>query len=164
MEIWKEIEGYEGLYQVSNLGNVKSLNKRKGRILKTIKDHFGYLRVRLSKQGELKNHKIHRLVAETFLDNPNNYKQVNHKDENKTNNKVDNLEWCTPKYNCNYGTRNQRITNAQKGKQVLCIETGVIYPSANEVERQLGYNLGNISKCCNGKYKTAYKFHWKYVS
>ena len=79
MEIWKEIEGYEGLYEVSNLGNVKSLNKRKGRILKPIKDHFGYLRVNLY-NSEYKIHKVHRLVAEAFIPNPNNYPIINHKE------------------------------------------------------------------------------------
>lgn len=163
IEIWKDIEDYEGLYQVSNLGNVKSLgngnsNNSKERILKPAKLKDGYLEVSLSKQGKVKCYTIHRLVAEAFIDNSQNLPQVNHKDEDKTNNQVTNLEFCDAKYNINFGSRIQRIS-----KQVLCIETGVIYPSTNEVYRRLGFSQGNISSACNGKRKTAYKFHWKYV-
>ena len=157
MEIWKNIEGYEE-YQISTHGNVKSLRFGKERILKPATNKKGYLRVILSKQGKLKGYLIHRLVAEAFIDNPNNYQQVNHRDEDKANNYIENLEWCTPKYNINYGTRTEKIS-----KQVLCIETGVVYTSTHQVERQLGFSNSYISKCCNGKYKQAYNFHWKYV-
>lgn len=158
MEIFKDIEGYEGLYQVSNMGNVKSLgnggsNASRERILKPIKLKNGYLQVGLYKEGKLKHYIIHRLVAQAFIDNPNNYPQVNHKDEDKTNNKVENLEFCDCQYNIDYSL----------SKQVMCLETGKIYPSTHQVERELGYNIGSISKCCNGKLKTAYKFHWQYV-
>lgn len=153
MEIWKDIEGYEGLYQVSNYGRVKSLNKRKGRILKPAKDKGGYLRVALHKQGTQKHYKIHRLVAQAFIPNPQNLPQVNHKDENPTNNTVQNLEWCDCQYNIDYS----------QSKQVLCLETGKVYKSVMEVERQLGFAQSNISACCNGRYKQAYSFHWCYV-
>lgn len=171
-EIWKDIEGYEGCYQVSNLGRVKSLGNGKThnsseRILKgnNIK---GYLVVKLSKEGKQKQYLIHRLVAQVFIPNPNNLLQVNHIDEDKTNNTVSNLEWCSAKYNMNYGTRTQRVveknTNHQnKSKKVTCIETGKIYVSTMQVERDLGFAHANISYACTGRYKTAYGFHWKYI-
>lgn len=172
-EIFKDIEGFEGLYQISNLGRVKSINynkTRKEKILKYRKHRYGYLMVVLFKDGKRKEILVHRLVAQAFLPNPDNLPQVNHKDENKTNNCVENLEFCDAKYNSNYGTRNERVAksltgvyNTKKSKPVMCIETGVIYPSTNEVQRQLGFSRGNISQCCNGKKNTSYKYHWKYV-
>ena len=117
---WKDIPGYEGLYQVSNIGEVKSLNyKRTGKshLLKQAKDRDGYFKVILVKDKKHKNKSVHRLVAETFLDNPGNLPQVNHKDENPGNNLVTNLEWCTAKYNVNYGTRNERAGKAQLGEK-----------------------------------------------
>jgi hypothetical protein len=125
-EIWKPIKGYEGKYQVSNLGRVKSLNYNrsgKEKILKPILSHNGYLLVKLSKNGKTKNFRINRLVVETFIPDKNNFKsmpdedrnkinlnnlKVNHIDENIKNNNIENLEWCTHKYNMNYGTINQR--------------------------------------------------------
>ena len=171
MEIWKDIEGYEGLYQISNLGNVKSLNYNKTgkeRILTPQKNNKSYLKVGLCKQAKSKTYKIHRLVAQAFLPNQNNLPQVNHKDEDKQNNAASNLEWCTNKYNSNYGTRNKRvaesnINNPKRSKQVLCVENGVIYPSTMELQRQLGLPQQNISHCCNGKRKTCGGFHWCYV-
>ena len=120
-EIWKEITGYEGLYQVSNLGNVRRighLETNKNGIQRTLKDKNlkpkvdgkGYVHVILFNHNKRKTIRIHRLVAEMFIPNPNNYPQVNHKDEDKQNNKVDNLEWCTNKYNSNYGNRCQNIS------------------------------------------------------
>lgn len=162
MEIWKDISEYDGLYKVSNLGRVKSLGndkKRKEKILKPIKYNCGYLIVGLSKQGKRKLYLVHRLVAEAFIDNPNNFRELNHIDEDKTNNCVSNLEWCDRKYNINYGTRNEKIS-----KRVLCVETNKIYPSTNEVQRQLGFANSHISSACNGKLKQAYGFHWRYVS
>ena len=161
IEIFKDIEGYEGLYQISNYGNVKSLGNdktRKEKILKIKKTILGYLTVNLSKQGKYNTYRVHRLVATAFIDNPQNLPEVNHKDENKTNNHVINLEWCERKYNVNYGTRTDKCS-----KQVLCVETGVVYPSTIEVERQLGFNNANIGKCCLNKLKTAYGYTWCYV-
>lgn len=122
-EIWKPIVGWEGLYEVSNLGNIRSLDKyvnsgiknnikvlRKGQLLK-IRINQGYLEVTLTHNNKRKYCKVHRLVAQTFIPNPDNLPQINHKDENPLNNNVENLEWCTAKYNCNYGTRNNRIYN-----------------------------------------------------
>lgn len=119
IEIWKDIEGYEGLYQVSNMGNVKSLNyKRSGkeRLLKPRKNKLGYMFVGLYKDNKPKNFRVHRLVAMTFLENPNNLSCVNHKDENPSNNHVDNLEFCTHEYNMNYGTIKERKSKKMKGK------------------------------------------------
>lgn len=115
-EIWKDVKGYEGLYQVSNLGRVKSLDRidrkgrlRKGRILKPSSNGRGYLNVCLTVDNIPHTIKVHRLVAEAFISNPDNLPQVNHKDEIKTNNHADNLEWCTAEYNSNYGSRNVRM-------------------------------------------------------
>lgn len=128
VEIWKDIEGYEGLYQISNMGRVKSLAKqtlcghrkeqtifRNEKFLSLRCNKKGYLQVGLSKNGIRKQFTVHRLVAQTFIPNPNNLPQVNHKDENKTNNCIENLEWCTAEYNCNYGNHKSNISNALKG-------------------------------------------------
>ena len=117
IEIWKDIPDYEGLYQVSTLGNVKSLKRGKERLLKPSKTNNGYMFVTLYKNTKHKIFKVHRLVAMTFLENPNNLSCVNHKDENKDNNHVDNLEFCTHEYNNNYGTRNERVSKKMKGKK-----------------------------------------------
>lgn len=119
-QCWKDIPGYQALYQVSNTGRVRSLNyNRTGKIkiLKQRKDKLGYRSVFLCKDGKLKKYSVHRLVALAFIPNPNNYPIINHKDENKINNTVWNLEWCTQEYNNNYGNRNKKISKAHKGKQ-----------------------------------------------
>lgn len=131
MESWKDIEGYEGVYQVSNEGRVRSLGNNKKRKEKTLKpqcDRLGYLTVLLYK-GKPKRLLIHRLVAKAFLPNQNDYPIINHKDENKENNFVfinedgsvdsekSNLEWCTSKYNCNYGTRNNKMVRARENNK-----------------------------------------------
>ena len=160
-EIWCPIKGYEGIYEVSDQGRVRSLKFGKERILKQGRNPEGYLLVCLCKNGEHKAYKVHRLVAQTFIPNPDNLPQVNHKDENKENNSVHNLEWCTNKYNSNYGTRNQRIS-----KSVLqYTKSGVFvreWKSATDVKRNLGYSSCDISSCCTGRYKTAYNFIWKF--
>lgn len=162
-EIWRDIEGYEG-YQVSSLGRVKLLDYRqtgKERIMKA-GNKKGYLRIGLCKDGKQKFYRVHRLVATAFIPNPDNLPQVNHKDENKTNNRVENLEWCSAEYNSNYGTRTKRSVEKRK-KQVLCIETGKIYSSAVQIDIELGLSKGNISKVCLGKHKTCGGFHWCYI-
>ena len=166
-EIWKDIEGYEGAYQVSNRGRVKSLNyNRSGKegILKLGKDKDGYLQVVLCKNSKLKTVKIHRLVAQTFINNPNNLPEVNHKDENKENNCADNLEWCDRKYNMNYRTVKQKIGAANQ-KNIRCIETGEIFSSMVEAERKTGINQTHIGKCANNikHYVTARRLHWQFV-
>lgn len=117
IEIWKDIEGYEGLYQISNLGNVKSLNYNHTGLekrLKPQKSNKGYLRIELCKNGKKKKFSIHELVADTFIENPNNLPCVNHKDENKINNNVENLEHCTYSYNNTYGNRIKKFLETKK--------------------------------------------------
>mgnify|MGYP003463631969 FL=1 len=164
-EEWRDIEGYEGLYQVSNLGRVKSFNYRghKGciEILTPRLDGKGYEMVALYKEGKVRNTKVHRLVAQAFIPNPNNYPQVNHKDENKTNNDVKNLEWCTNKYNHNYGTRNERVGKSLS-KKVICITTGEIFNSMREACRKYNIHTGSMTECCRGKQKTAGGYKWEY--
>ena len=164
-EIWKDIKDYEGLYQVSNWGRVKSIKFGKERILKQhINIKGGYYYVCLLKNGKHKNYYVHRLVAEAFIPNSYNLPQVNHRDENKLNNNVDNLEWCTNEYNHNYGTINERISQSQS-KPVLQYDlNGNLikeWKSVNECGRN-GFNQGDICKCCNGKRKTAKGFIWVY--
>lgn len=164
-EIWKDIKGYEGLYQVSNYGRI--INYKSKRILKG-RVSFGYLRITLYKYGKAKTFMVHRLVAEAFISNPNKLPQINHKDENKMNNNVNNLEWCNSQYNINYGKRNEivskKLTNhPKKSKKIRCVETGIVYSSSREIERELGYFHSNILACCNGKRKTRGGYHWEYV-
>ena len=120
MEEWRDIKGYEGKYMVSNLGRVKSLNyKRTGKekIMKGVDDGRGYLILSLYREGKGKTCKIHKLVAQAFLENPMGYNEVNHKNEDKADNRVENLEWCSRLYNINYGTRNKRSAEKLKGRK-----------------------------------------------
>lgn len=159
IEEWRDVPGYEGLYEVSDQGRVR----RNGKILKPQTERWGYLHVFLSKNGIQKWGKVHRLVASAFLPNPQNLPQVNHKDEDKTNNAVSNLEWCDGKYNANYGTRNERVS-----KPVLQFDRDGNFirewPSASKVEEETGIYQQNISRCCLGRYgfKTAGGFVWRY--
>ena len=111
MEEWKNVIGYEGLYEVSNMGNVR--NVRRNTLLKLSKTNYGYIQVHLYKNGIRTGFQVHRLVAEAFLSNPDNLPMINHKDEDKTNNSVDNLEWCDAKYNVNYGHRTENAINTR---------------------------------------------------
>lgn len=181
-ELWKYITGYEGLYQVSNMGRVRSFDrwvigksnsKRliKGKILKPIKGSKGYLHVQLCKKGKINCYLVHRLVAQAFIDNSDNLPQVNHRDECKTNNVVENLEWCTASYNMNYNDgqkrRGVKKINGKRSKTVyqysLNGEFVKEWKSAHEVQRQLGYSRGSISTCCLGKRKTSYGYIWRYA-
>ena len=170
-EIWKDVDGTSGRYQISNLGNVRAFTRfRNGELLKPAKYSNGYLFVHFAKdtdkKGERHSYLIHRLVAQAFLPNPDGLPQVNHKDENKTNNRVDNLEWCTHLYNQNYGTKNQRIGEKNKisnGKPVYCIELDRVFCSASEAARFVGRNPTNVSAVCRGKEKICAGYHWKYV-
>ena len=163
IEEFRDIPGYEGLYEVSNLGRVRSLETE--RILKPSKNTWGYLFVSLYKNGIKKAVRIHRLVALAFIPNPDNLPCINHKDEDKTNNTVDNLEWCDDKYNANYGTRNERIAEKTR-KPVLQFDLlgNFIreWPSITKVEEETGIWQTHISKCCLGLRHTAGGYLWKY--
>ena len=163
-EIWKDVKDYEGHYQVSDKGRVKSVKFGKEIFLKQGSCR-GYLQVGLHKNGKYKTYKVHRLVAQAFIQNPNNLPEVNHLDENKENNCVDNLEWCDGKYNMNYGTRTQRVTEKLSKPVLQFTKSGEFvreWKSEMDVQRNLGYDHGNISACCNGNRKSAYGFLWKY--
>lgn len=186
-EEWRPVVGYEGLYEISNIGNVKSFVKYKqGKILKPAKDTKGYLFVNLQKHKIVKHCSIHRLVALAFIpnDDPEHKTQCNHRDENKQNNTVwinadgsinldkTNLEWVTPSENVNYGTRNERaskiMTNGKRSKPVkqMTLDGQIvkIWPSVSEAGRN-GYSISTIFGCCIGRksYKTHAGFIWQYA-
>ena len=164
-EIWCPIKDYEGLYEVSDQGRVRSLKFGKERVLNPVRDDGGYLLVNIWKNGEKKMCKVHRLVSQAFIPNPDNLPEVNHKDEDKTNNKVSNLEWCDRKYNQNYGTRTKRQAEKLSKPILQYTKSGEFvkeWKSMNDVQRNLGYSKGNISSCCTGRLKSAYNFIWKY--
>ena len=156
------IEKYPN-YTISDKGEIVNINTNKE--LKPYIRNDGYVIISLSKGGKKYKCYLHRLVAETFIPNPDNLPQVNHKDENKSNNCVSNLEWITPKDNCNYGTRNERQgLGHSKPIEQYDLEGNFIkeWNSAAQVERDLGFNHSNISKCCLGQQKTAYNYKWRY--
>ena len=175
-EIWKDKKDYEGHYQVSNWGRAKSIKFGKEQILKPVTDKDGYLQVNLWKNNKPKRCRIHRLVAEVFLEIPEElkhlkgtrYLQVNHKDENKLNNNAENLEWCSAKYNSNFGTRNKRIiaknTNGKRSKKVYqyTLDGQFVreWDSIRECGRN-GFNPTCICMCCRGKQKYHKGFIWK---
>lgn len=187
IEEWRPIEGYEGLYEVSNMGRIKSLKFDKEKILSQCRIKNGYLYVALCKNGKMKTYKVHRLVAQAFLENPSNLPCVNHIDENKVNNYVDNLEWCSYKYNSNHGTcqkrrvdstdykafQERRVANidwksvAEKlSRQVYQYSLDGtlvgIWDSTAECGRQ-GFDQGHVSQCCNGNRKQHKGFLWSYT-
>ena len=161
-KIWKDIEGYEGLYQVSNMGRVRSLDRinalgrrLKGRVLADKHNNRGYHTIALWRDGDIEYKFIHRLVAKAFLDNPDNLPEVNHKDENKENNAVSNLEWCTRKYNNNYGTRLGRVAKTLERPIYAITSSGHRYyfGSVNEAARVLGLKRQGITNCLHGRRK-----------
>ena len=179
-EEWKDIKGYEGLYQISNFGRVRTYDKLlnhfsgkkrilKGKVLKLSFDRRYYF-ITLYKEGKRKLCLIHRLVAEAFIPNPNNYTEVNHKGENKTKNYVWQLEWCTHKENCNYGTRNTRIVDSRTGtfrKRVTLqydMNNNLVarYCSLSEASRQTGLKVQDIHRVVKGNRKSCGGFIWKY--
>lgn len=178
MEIYKDVKGFEGLYKVSNYGNIKSLERKEicknilrirgERILKPSLRR-GYLFVTLSKNGQKKGVNIHKIVADHFLENIFNYPQIDHIDGDKENNNVENLRWVTAKQNSN----NKNSPNTFLGKKInkggkivlqFDLDDNLIneWVTTMEIQRVLGYQRGNISNCCNGLVKTAYGFKWKY--
>lgn len=184
-EVWKDVVGYEGLYEVSNLGNIRVVRKGSPFYLAqkaAQKNNRGYFTVLLSNGcGKQRRLTIHRIVAEAFLSNPCNYPQVNHKDENKTNNCVDNLEWCSRSYNVRYSMerhperavprehKNNSVRNGKKTSlrvQQLTLNGEVIkeWPNSRTVFRETGMSDWSISQCCRGIWKTAYGFKWQYAN
>ena len=172
-EEWRDVKGYEGRYQVSSMGRVKSLERKdclgrtvKERILKPNVVGRGYLRVILYAGGKTRTFFVHRLVCEAFHENPDNKPQVNHINEIKTDNRASNLEWATARENSNFGSRNERLGKAQSkpvGQYTLDGDLVKAWQSVNEVQRQTGFSQGNISLAANGKYKQAYGSIWRYV-
>lgn len=168
VEIWKDIKGFE-TYQVSNLGRVKSNRSRKT-ILKP-NDLKGYQQVTLINNNERKSFLVHRLVAKAFIPNPNNYQEVNHKDENKANNSVSNLEWCNRTYNCNYGDRNKKIRHYQqengsvRNREILQYDLNGNFIkewySIADICREFNVSQSSISKCCINK-GTSIGYIWRY--
>lgn len=170
-EEWKDIKGYEGMYQVSNKGRIKSFRIDKTGKLMSIRLVKGYPKVTFKVNGIPKDYYVHRLEMETFnpIENMENL-DVNHIDENKENNDLSNLEWLTHKENVNYGTRGKRAGDALKGdksplsKPVECIETGKQFNGLREVERILGIPATHISRACKRPdFRTAGGYHWKYL-
>ena len=164
MEIWKDIKGYEGDYQVSSYGRVKSYKNGKEKILKPRLTTRKYLQVHFCKNKIVKNFQVHRLVALAFLPNPQNFPHINHKDENKMNNNLENLEWCDAKYNNNYGNHGKRISESL-GKKIdqYTLDGKFVkeWESTMECERN-GYDHSNVAACCRGKRKTYKGFIWSY--
>lgn len=168
IETWKAIDGFPN-YFVSNTGKIKSCKQKKERLLKAGNRH-GYLFVALMRNGKRFNKLVHRLVIDAFGHNdfPEICTQVNHKDENKHNNIIDNLEWCSPKYNCNYGNRTMlsaihNTNHPNKSKPVKCVETGEVFMSICQVEREKGYLRSCINHVLRGRRKKAYGYHWEYA-
>lgn len=179
-EVWKDIKDYEGLYQVSNTGLVRSLDRvvkltdckeqhRRGVLLKQRENNKGYKIVHLSKNGTSKNKFVHVLVLESFIERPEGMTQINHKDENKCNNNLNNLEYCNAAYNVNYGLCNYHkskatINDLKKSKPVIQLKKDGTFvdefPSLHEAERALGFQHGHIRDACNGKLHTAYGYKW----
>lgn len=168
-EVWKDIPNFEGRYMVSNLGRVKSIKYRhhdKIQILSQ-ENERQYKRVTLySKDGKRKWYRVHRLVAQCFIPNPNNYKEINHKDENPSNNCVDNLEWCDRSYNINYGDRNKKVAS-KRNKSIIQFDKNnnfiKQYNSITEVVNLFEFDRSNIIACLKGRIPTAYGYKWKYA-
>ena len=172
MEVWKDIKDYEGLYQVSNKGKIKSLPRTwvcgKGtirhndeKLMEQYPIQCGYLRVNLSKDGTNKWYLVHRLVAEAFIENddPTHKTQINHKNENKQENSADNLEWCTHSYNINYGTRTERTSMPV---EALDDEGNVVYSFKSKREaRRCGFADANITNCIKGNVEKSYGLKWR---
>lgn len=176
-EEWRDVAGYEGYYQVSNKGNVRSVDReiecnggirlQKGKQLKPFVNKQGYRQVILNKKG-MKLFRINRLVAQAFVPNPEGLPIVNHKDEDKGNDNAENLEWCTYLYNLTYNELHHRRNNKNRSNSiaVVKIKDGLVidtYPSTREAARSVNGNSGNISQCCRGLKNSAYGFQWEYA-
>lgn len=164
MSNWYPVPGYEELYEVNSTGEVRSICGRYGenRILKQCVGSQGYMIVTLCRKGHQKTVSVHRLIATVFIPNPENLPCVNHKDQDRTNNSAQNLEWCSYQYNNTYGDRVAKSA-LKRGKPVICIETGKKYNSTQAAHRETGIGQPKISNCCNGKAKTAGGYHWSFA-
>lgn len=190
IEVWKDVKNYEGYYIVSSMGKVKSLDRivlgkngascfRCGKLKSSVTNRGGYLLVMLSKNNKPKSCRIHRLVAEAFIPNPDNLPCIDHINTIRTDNRVSNLRWVTQKENCNNELSKKSYSEANKGrvlseewkkkigkgngKLVYCIELDKIFESTCEASRELGISQSNISLVCRGKRETAGGYHWEYV-
>lgn len=175
-EYWRDIPQWEGFYQASTLGRIRSIDRwvdqngmkprfYRGLILSAVSDKDGYLRVSLHKSGYSQMFTIHRLVALSFISNPNNYSEINHKDEIKTNNRVDNLEWCTVEYNLLYSNSIEKACSARKRKVEQRRRDGTLlraFDSMSDASRETGVNINRISGCANKKkgFKYAGGYSW----
>lgn len=162
-ETWKPIQGFENAYLVSNFGNIFSL--RRNKVLRVRKSTRGYGQVNLSSRGRMTTHRVHRLVATHFIPNPLSLPEINHINENKLDNRVENLEWCDRSHNVNYGDR----TSKQKRKVSIPVvqfsPSGTliaVFPSCIQAARELKISSSGISECCRGKRKTLGGYVWKY--
>lgn len=188
MEQWKDIQGYEGLYQVSDLGRIKSFKTSKPKILKNQPNGRGYLQIGLIKDKVKTNFKVHRLVAEAFIENELNKPHVNHINENKMDNRAINLEWVTPSENMNHGTcqerRKQKIIGKKQSTEAIrktiatkiknntlnnkhtpvrCLDENIEFYSIKEAAEHFGIRTSEISACCKGKRKTCGGHRWEYI-
>ena len=151
----KVLKDFDGKYAATEDGRIYSFATKK--FLKSQVTKKGYLTVRLGRGHNYKNYRVHRLVADTFIPNPGNLPEVNHKDEDKTNNSVSNLEWCTQDYNLHYGSREHL------SKKVYCVELDKTFLNARAAFKELGIKDYRIRYCCKGRRKTAGGYHWQYA-
>lgn len=173
-EDWKDIKGYEGLYQISNLGRIKSVERHdtlgrhvRERKLKFQSNKDGYLNVTLRSNNVKKTYLVHRLVAKTFIPNPHGFPEINHKDTIRNNCMASNLEWCDRKYNVNYADAKEKIIKKHQKKVAQIDKYGKIkqiFSSIKEASKNIKIPDSNISACCKGKRKTAGGYAWKYIN
>lgn len=178
-EEWRPLKEFDGSYEVSSFGRVRSLDRMiadgrpgvalkrllRGRIMATTPNNHGYLCVYICKDGKKYCKRVHRLVAEAFIPNPENLPQINHKDENKKNNKVDNLEWCTAEYNMNYGTLPKKLSK-RKSKRCMAIYpdgAAIVFNSVKEAAEAFHTSFGNICAACRGERKYSHGLRWVYL-
>lgn len=172
-EVWKAIPGYEGLYEASTLGRIRSVDKiatgrwghntRRGQLISQHHNGNGYLQVRFSVDGVKAAPMVHRLVALAFIPNPENKPQINHIDGNKANNRVDNLEWCTASENALHRGEVLHKWVGRKKRPVLCTDTGVVYESSHDAAKALGLRPGCIFQVCQGRYSRTGGLHFKFI-
>lgn len=172
-EIWKDVKGYEGLYKVSNLGNIKRILfinnkviKKQDKLLKPQINKRNRIYITLYKEGKKKNCIVHRLIAEAFIPNPNNYPEVNHIDGNSLNNNVNNLEWCTKKYNCKHAYDNN-LSKLKKynenNKKNIIRNDGIIYDSAYSASKDLNVNVCSIRDVLKNRTKSCKGYKFEYL-